>query len=211
MPARDAPTGATYCTLCSAAPRPVRSAVPNRGRDAVARRDPTGPPVQTYAPQRRSIAACASGLIRSTLDSRLRARRTKINGGAAGFVGSMARKPMKGANVVSERPHVSISVLHKQWAKLEDEHHQLAIAIGEARTAGTDLAPMRQRQIELLLEITSIVAEIRDAPATTTEGAPRRRARARTRSCMRHCLLRTKRLSDGRSAPARPGGHGSGV
>jgi hypothetical protein len=76
---------------------------------------------------------------------------------------------MKGAKVVSERPHVSISALHKQWVKLEDEHHQLAIAIDEARTAGTDLAPMRQRQIKLLLEIASIVAEIRDAPATTTE------------------------------------------
>jgi len=71
--------------------------------------------------------------------------------------------------VVTERPPSSISTLHKKWAKLEDEHHQLAIAINEARTAGTDLAPMRQRQIELLLEITSIVAEIRDAPATTTE------------------------------------------
>jgi len=70
---------------------------------------------------------------------------------------------------VTERPPSSISTLHKKWAKLEDEHHQLAIAINEARTAGTDLAPMRQRQIELLLEITSIVAEIRDAPATTTE------------------------------------------
>ena len=71
--------------------------------------------------------------------------------------------------MVGERPHVSISVLHKQWVKLEDEHHQLAIAIDEARTAGADLAPMRQRQIKLLLEISSIVAEIRDAPATTTE------------------------------------------
>jgi hypothetical protein len=70
---------------------------------------------------------------------------------------------------VTERPSSSISTLHKKWAKLEDEHHQLAIAINEARTAGTDLAQMRQRQIELLLEITSIVAEIRDAPATTTE------------------------------------------
>ena len=70
---------------------------------------------------------------------------------------------------MTERPCFSISALHKQWAKLEDEHHQLAIAINKARTAGTDLAPMRQRQIELLLEITSIVAEIRDAPATTTE------------------------------------------
>jgi hypothetical protein len=81
----------------------------------------------------------------------------------------MPRRPVKGAKVVTERPHLSISTLHKQWAKLEDEHHQLAIAINEARTAGTDLAPMRQRQTELLLEITSIVAEIRDAPATTTE------------------------------------------
>ena len=53
--------------------------------------------------------------------------------------------------------------------KLEDEHHRLAIAIDEARSAATDLAPMRQRQIELLLEITSIVAEIRDATTTTTE------------------------------------------
>ena len=70
---------------------------------------------------------------------------------------------------MTERPHFSISMLHKQWAKLEDEHHQLAIAINEARTEGTDLAPLRQRQIELLLEITSIVAEMRDAPATTAE------------------------------------------
>ena len=71
--------------------------------------------------------------------------------------------------MVTERPRSSISTLHKQWAKLEDEHHQLEIAINEGRTAGADLAPMRRRQIELLLEITSIVAEIRDAPATTTE------------------------------------------
>ena len=70
---------------------------------------------------------------------------------------------------MTEGPHFSISMLHKQWAKLEDEHHQLAIAINEARTEGTDLAPLRQRQIELLLEITSIVAEMRDAPATTAE------------------------------------------
>ena len=70
---------------------------------------------------------------------------------------------------MTERLRVSISVLHKQWAKLEDEHHRLAIAISEARTSGTDPAPLRQRQIELLLEISSIVAEIRDAPATTAE------------------------------------------
>jgi hypothetical protein len=81
----------------------------------------------------------------------------------------MARKPLKGAKAVTEGLRSSISTLHKQWAKLEDEHHQLEIAINEGRTAGADLAPMRQRQIELLLEITSIVAEIRDAPATSTE------------------------------------------
>ena len=71
--------------------------------------------------------------------------------------------------MVTERSSVSISALHKQWTKLEDEHHQLAIAIAEARSEGTDVAPMRQRQIQLLLEITSLVAEMRDAPATTTE------------------------------------------
>lgn len=70
---------------------------------------------------------------------------------------------------MNECPHISISVLHKQWAKLEDEHYQLAKAISEAQISGTDPARLRQRQIELLLEITSIVAEIRDAPATTTE------------------------------------------
>jgi hypothetical protein len=70
---------------------------------------------------------------------------------------------------VTKPSGVSISALHKQWTKLEDEHHQLAKAIAEARGEGTDVAPMRQRQIQLLLEITSIVAEMRDAPATTTE------------------------------------------
>jgi len=71
--------------------------------------------------------------------------------------------------VVTERSGVSIFALHKQWTKLEDEHHQLAIAIAEAPSDGTDVASMRQRQIQLLLEITSIVAEIREAPATTAE------------------------------------------
>jgi hypothetical protein len=65
-----------------------------------------------------------------------RARRAKINGVGAGVVGSMARRPMKGAKVVSERQHASISALHKQWVKLEDEHHQLAIAIDEAEPQG---------------------------------------------------------------------------
>jgi uncharacterized protein YdcH (DUF465 family) len=70
---------------------------------------------------------------------------------------------------VAKPSGASISALHKQWTKLEDEHHRLEKAIAEARGEGTDVASMRQRQIQLLLEITSIVAEIRDAPATTIE------------------------------------------
>jgi hypothetical protein len=60
-------------------------------------------------------------------------------------------------------------VLHKQWVKLEDEHHELAIAIEKAQLGHADLAPMRERQARLLLEINSLVAKIRDAPATTIE------------------------------------------
>ncbi len=63
----------------------------------------------------------------------------------------------------------SISALHKQWTKLENEHHQLAIAIDRARSKGAELGPMRERQAELLLEINSVVAEIRDTPAKTAE------------------------------------------
>ena len=63
----------------------------------------------------------------------------------------------------------SVAAWHKRWTKLEDEHHQLTIAIDRAQNTGAELGPMRLRQAELLLEISSIVAEIRDAPATTTE------------------------------------------
>jgi hypothetical protein len=68
---------------------------------------------------------------------------------------------------VTESPGSSAFVLHKQWARLEDEHHELAIEIDAAGTRGADLAPMRERQASLLLEINSLVAEIRDASATT--------------------------------------------
>ena len=66
-------------------------------------------------------------------------------------------------------PDLSASVLHKQWVKLENEQDELAIAIDAARTRDADLAPMHQRQARLLSEISALVAEIRDAPATTTE------------------------------------------
>ena len=70
---------------------------------------------------------------------------------------------------MSESPHPSTSVLHKQWVKLENEHHQLAGEIDAARARGADLEPMREGQARLLLQINTLVAEIRDAPATTTE------------------------------------------
>jgi hypothetical protein len=69
---------------------------------------------------------------------------------------------------VTESLHSSTSVLHKRWVELEDENHELALAIDAGRTAA-DLAPMRERQARLLLDINSLVAEIRDAPATTPE------------------------------------------
>jgi len=70
---------------------------------------------------------------------------------------------------VSESPHPSISVLHKQWVKLENEYQELAVEIDSARARGADLEPMRGGQAKLLLQINALVAEIRDAPATTTE------------------------------------------
>ena len=70
---------------------------------------------------------------------------------------------------MSEGPLSSVSALHKQWAKLEDEQQELAIAIDRAGNGGADLASMRERQARLLLEINSVVAAIRDAPATTIE------------------------------------------
>jgi hypothetical protein len=70
---------------------------------------------------------------------------------------------------VTESPIPSASVLHEQWAKLEDEHHELAIAIDACPPGRADLPSMRERQARLLLEINSLVAEIQDAPATTIE------------------------------------------
>jgi len=70
---------------------------------------------------------------------------------------------------MTECPHAPISALHKHWVMLEDEHYRLALAIDRAGITGSDLALMRERQAMLLLEISSVVAAIRDAPATTTE------------------------------------------
>jgi hypothetical protein len=70
---------------------------------------------------------------------------------------------------VTESRRPSTSVLHKQWVKLENEHHELAVEIDAARAKGADLEPMREGQMRLLLQINALVYQIRDAPATTTE------------------------------------------
>jgi len=68
---------------------------------------------------------------------------------------------------VTETPHPPISVLHKQWVRLENEQHELAMAI--ERLGGPDLTAMRERQARLLLKIGAVVAAIQDAPGTTVE------------------------------------------
>jgi len=68
---------------------------------------------------------------------------------------------------MTETPHPSISALHKQWVKLENEQHELAMAI--ERLGGADLTVMRERQARLLLKIGEVVAAIQDAPGTTVE------------------------------------------
>jgi hypothetical protein len=75
----------------------------------------------------------------------------------------------KGGKTVTECSDPSASVLHKQWVKLENEHHELTVEIDSARAGGADLEPMRERQLRLLLQINALVAEIRGAPATTTD------------------------------------------
>ena len=70
---------------------------------------------------------------------------------------------------MSECPHSPTSVLHKRWAKLEDAYHELAIAIDAAQAKKADVAQLRERQESLLLEISSLVAKIRNAPAATIE------------------------------------------
>ena len=68
---------------------------------------------------------------------------------------------------MTETPPPSISALHKQWVKLENEHHELAMAIG--RAGGADLTAMREQQARLLSKIDAVVGAIRHAPGTTVE------------------------------------------
>jgi hypothetical protein len=70
---------------------------------------------------------------------------------------------------VTEGAHASASELHKLWVRMENRCHQLAIAIADARNGGADVTLLRDRQARLLLEISEVVAQIRDAPATTPQ------------------------------------------
>jgi hypothetical protein len=63
----------------------------------------------------------------------------------------------------------SISELHKVWAKLENEHHHLANLTQQAAIDGADVTLLRDRQARLLLDIHAVVAEIREAPASSLE------------------------------------------
>ena len=69
--------------------------------------------------------------------------------------------------MVTHGAHATTSELHGLWASLENECHKLAMSIEEAREGGADVTLLRDRQAHLLLHISAVVAEIREAPATT--------------------------------------------
>lgn len=63
----------------------------------------------------------------------------------------------------------SIFELHKQWTKLENEHHRLAITLAQAKIGGANSTILRERQAKLLLDINALVREIATAPANTLQ------------------------------------------
>ena len=68
---------------------------------------------------------------------------------------------------MTQGAHATMSELHELWASLENECHRLANMIEEARNGGADVTLLRDPQARLLLRISAVVAEIREAPATT--------------------------------------------
>src|SRR5215472_1290470 len=77
------------------------------------------------------------------------------------------RGASRGDRALTEGAHNSMSELHRRWTDLENECNLLEGAIGIARSAGADVRLLRDRQARLLLEISAVVAQIRDAPAAT--------------------------------------------
>jgi hypothetical protein len=74
-----------------------------------------------------------------------------------------------GDRIVTQAEDSSISALHQLWARLENQQHQLAVTMQQAGIDAAAVESMRQQQAWLLLEISAVVAEIGDAPATTLE------------------------------------------
>jgi len=70
---------------------------------------------------------------------------------------------------VSEEAQASAANLHELWVKMENECHQLATAIGEARAGGADATLLLDRQARLFVQISSVVAQISNAPAITVQ------------------------------------------
>jgi hypothetical protein len=75
----------------------------------------------------------------------------------------------KGERIVSQAEELSICALHQLWARLENQQHELDITIQQAGVDAAAVESMRDRQAFLLLEISAVVAEIREAPATSLE------------------------------------------
>jgi len=75
----------------------------------------------------------------------------------------------KGECDLIEAAHRSVSVLHKMWTQLENEHHELEVTMRQPGLDKVALERLRDRQACLLLEISGVVAEMRNAPAATLE------------------------------------------
>jgi len=83
--------------------------------------------------------------------------------------GADDRRSRQGERVVSKAGHHSVSALHKLWVQLENEHHELEGTMRQPGIGKAALTQLRDRQARLLLEISAVVAQIRDAPAATLE------------------------------------------
>ncbi len=113
---------------------------------------------------------------------------------------------------MSESSQPSTSVLHKQWVKLENEHHQLAVEIASAGASGADLESMRKGQARTPSRNQRARGRNPGCAGDNDRGLPRltrRRNRTRTRPRARHRVLRARRLSYDFPSVSRPGTHGA--
>src|ERR1700741_2271470 len=66
----------------------------------------------------------------------------------------------KGEWALIEAAYRSISVLHKRWTRLENEHHELEVTMRQPGLGRAALEGLRDRPRGLLLEISGGVAEL---------------------------------------------------